>query len=42
MFDVKFGIVILKDNLGGFILVGFIFVIINVIFFVKEDKVDVI
>lgn len=42
VFDAKFGIAILKDNSGGFILAGFIFAIINAIPFVKEDKADVI
>lgn len=42
VFASRFGIGILKDNSGGFILAGFIFAIIQAIPFVKEEPTDVV
>jgi len=42
VFASRFGIGILKDNSGGFILAGFVFAIIQAIPFVKEEPTDVV
>lgn len=42
VFASRFGIGILIDNSGGFILAGFIFAIIQAIPFVKEEPTDVV
>lgn len=42
LFASRFGIGILKDNSGGFILAGFVFAIIQAIPFVKEEPTDVV
>ena len=42
VFASRFGIGILKDNSGGFILAGFVFAIIQAIPFVKEEPTNVV
>lgn len=42
IFASRFGIAILKENSGGFILAGFVFAIIQAIPFVKEEPTDVV
>lgn len=42
VFNADYGISILKDNSGGFILAGFIFAALNAIPFVKEEQTDVV
>ncbi len=42
IFNADFGIAILKEGSGGFILAGFIFAALNAITFVKEDANDAI